>query len=146
MAIYFYLIAATCFFLDQLTKFLVRIYIVPGRPLNIIPGVLNLTYIKNVGAAFGILYGQTYFLLAVGVAVMAAVLYYHFRVPRDQKLIHVSLALIFGGSLSNFLDRLLNGYVMDMIDIRFWPVFNIADTVIVIGVAILLYEILTEKK
>ena len=77
---------------------------------------------------------------------MAVVLYYHFRVPRDQKLIQVSLALIFGGSISNFLDRLLNGYVIDMIDIRFWPVFNIADSVIVIGVVILLYEILTEKK
>lgn len=77
---------------------------------------------------------------------MAIVLYYHFKIPLRDKLTQIALALILGGSLSNFIDRLFMGYVIDMIDIRFWPVFNIADSLIVIGVGIILYKLFREKE
>lgn len=118
----------------------------PKEAIDLIPRVLRITYIKNVGAAFGIFYGQKYFLLAVGIVVMAIVLYYHFKIPLRDKLTQIALALILGGSLSNFIDRLFMGYVIDMIDFRFWPVFNIADSLIVIGVGIILYKLFREKE
>lgn len=114
-----YGIAALVFFLDRLSKMLV---------------VKRFDYITNYGAAFGILQHQTILFLVVGVAVSIALLYYIRRYSYPE------LGFLLGGTLGNLLDRMTQGYVIDFIDFKVWPSFNIADTFNTIAVILLIYR------
>jgi signal peptidase II len=110
--------------------------------IPVIKHVFYITYILNPGAAFGVLEHKTSFFLAVAVVMIAAVVYYYPRIPRHYKLLRVGIALMAGGAIGNVIDRIRTGYVVDFFDFRIWPVFNIADTAIVIGVCLIIYSIL----
>lgn len=126
--------------LDQITKLAVRRYLLPGESLPILPGIFHLSYVQNPGAAFGILKYQTGFFVGIAALVVVAIVFYAPRV--DPGLLSLALALELGGALGNLIDRLRFGYVVDFLDFRIWPVFNVADMAIVIGVGLIFLHLL----
>ena len=124
--------------IDQLVKGLVvgALHLNESRPL--IPGVLDLSYRQNHGVAFSALpHASAYLLVALNLLVIA--LFIGFMLPQlQQRSARIALALVCGGAVGNLIDRIRLGYVIDYLDFHFWPVFNLADTAIVIGVGLLL--------
>ncbi len=131
--------------LDQLTKFLVSSNFQVGQSLPA-EGFLRLTYVQNTGAAFGIFDGNTFVLAIVSGIALVLLGIFSFNLHRlpfgDTIIAHVALGLMIGGALGNLIDRLVLGYVVDFIDIGPWPVFNLADSAVVVGVGILVYLLL----
>ena len=130
-----------CFFvvvvLDQAIKYAVIANMQLGQSLPLIDGLVYATYVLNKGAAFSILQGQRWFFVVLTLVVLAIVLWFVRSVPKSDKLLRIALALFCGGALGNFIDRARFGAVTDFIDFRFFPVFNIADSCIVVGVILL---------
>lgn len=135
--------ALSVFFLDRLTKSLIQQYLVEGESLPVINGIFHFTYYRNPGAAFNVLAYRTQFFILITLAVLAIILFYYNKIPADRPYARTALALQFGGAAGNLFDRLFGGYVIDFLDFRVFPVFNIADSAIVIGVIILSWQILT---
>ncbi|MBI4497180.1 MAG: signal peptidase II [Chloroflexi bacterium] len=132
----FLAVALLIVLLDQVTKSAIRLTLAPGESLPA-DAPIRLTHVINTGAAFGLFTGQSAFLLlATAVGVGAILLYYAFP-PANSRLLDTALGLQFGGALGNLIDRVRQGYVTDFIDLRVWPVFNLADSAIVVGVAVL---------
>lgn len=131
--------------LDQLTKYLVHLGLAPNRSLPLIKNVLHLTYVQNRGAAFGLFQGKQFFFVIAGVVVIALIYYFHSKFRSDD-LLQIPLGMMLGGSAGNLLDRLARHYVVDFIDFRFWPVFNIADTCLNVGVGWLILVIIFKKE
>lgn len=113
----------------------------------VIPNLLNFTYVKNTGVAFGLFasHGQVsgpLILTLLGLAALGFVAYYFCLVPRSDRMLLVALALVIGGAVGNLTDRIMNGGVTDFIDFYFgtyhWHTFNIADTAISIGIGLML--------
>ena len=146
----FSIVSVIIFALDRITKTLVLHNVSPGSTIPIIPPMLNLTFVTNSGAAFGILQDKKLFFIIVTIIAMVAILYYFYTVYKVDKWSSWALSFVFGGAISNFYDRLTMGEVIDFIDVGTmrwrWPAFNIADTSICIGVMILIIVILFEKK
>jgi len=115
------------------------------QSIPLISNMLHLTYVQNTGAAFGLLGGWRAFLLVIGFVVIIAILYINAHLTKKDHL-HLPLAIILGGSIGNLLDRIFRSYVIDYIDFRVWPVFNLADIMINIGFLILIYQILFNKE
>jgi len=136
--LFFYLVAFFTLVLDQVSKFLILHY----QP-NWSVGFIDIIFLKNTGAGFGILQGWSLLLGVVSLLVAGAVVYYYSQVPK-QTLPQLFLGLFLGGVVGNALDRLLRSYVVDFIDLGFWPAFNIADAAITIG-AIGLIVVLWKK-
>lgn len=128
--------------LDQGTKYFVQNIMQEGQSIPVINDVFHITYVLNPGAAFGILANKTFFFILVSIFVISLVTYFYRSIPKHLWLLRVGLALQVGGALGNLIDRIRIGKVVDYFDFRFWPVFNIADMCIVIGVGVLLVEIL----
>ncbi|MCG3176367.1 MAG: Lipoprotein signal peptidase [Candidatus Omnitrophica bacterium] len=125
---------------DRLTKNRVREALSPGESLPVVPDVLHLTHIENTGAAFGMLRDATPFLSvfsALSVVALSAYLWIRSRGGRESGSSY-GWTLVLAGALGNLYDRLAYGHVVDMIDLRVWPVFNIADMSICCGVALVL--------
>lgn len=135
----FFLIAVTIVALDQLTKVIVR------RSLDLHESwpdedwILNIVNTKNSGAAFGILQGETTFLVVTSVIGLVAILVYYLFPPLEHGLLRVALALQLGGACGNLIDRVRTGEVTDFVNFQFWPAFNVADASISIGVATILW-------
>lgn len=145
--IIFFLIATGAILLDRVTKFAVARWMIVGQTIPIIKDVLHLTYVRNSGAAFGILQGRRWFLISMAAAVVIVILLYVWHV-RGNILMEVALGLMFAGALGNLFDRVVFGAVVDFIDFRLinFAIFNIADSAIVIGVALFALDILLEQK
>lgn len=143
--IFFFLTACLVVALDQISKFLIRAYLVPGQ--SVPPNApIRLTYVANTGGAFGMFGDQTFLLTIAGiVGVVAIILYYRYPLVGGT-LLRSGLGLQLGGAVGNLIDRLQRGYVTDFLDVRFWPVFNLADSAIVIGVSILTYSLLFSRR
>ncbi|MGN1279068.1 MAG: signal peptidase II [Limosilactobacillus sp.] len=131
--------------LDQLVKHWVTATIALGASHVTIPGVLALTNLHNSGAAWSMLQGQQWFFAIISVVAILIIGYLMIR-WRHQLSLMLGLALILAGTLGNFIDRLVNGYVVDMFELLFinFPVFNVADSCLTIGVLILIIAILRE--
>ncbi len=131
---------------DQLTKFLVSSFLRPAQSVPLIPSVVHLTYVQNTGAAFGLFRGYpgAFALLSIGVA--GWILLELRRSHVHHRRAPLELALILGGAIGNVIDRLRVGYVIDFLDLRVWPVFNVADSCITIGVGLLLWRTLVSKR
>jgi signal peptidase II len=135
-----YGIALSVFALDRLSKLWVEHTLVHRPPIRVIPGVLSLTYTTNSGGAFGIGRSAPWLFVGATVAVGAAIVIASLRPMRPS--VAVALGLILGGAAGNLTDRIVNGpalrgEVTDFIDFHVWPVFNLADTAIVIGAILL---------
>ena len=133
------LIVAAVMLVDQLSKqFIVRTMEV-GQSVTVISNFLYITYVRNPGAAFGMLPYQTAFFVVITVLVGAFIIFYYRLLAEDHKWLRLGLSLQLGGALGNLVDRLSEGYVVDFINFTIWPpVFNIADSAIVIGIGIFL--------
>lgn len=128
-------------FLDQLSKFIFSRFLSLNQSVLVIKGVFHLTLIHNRGAAFGILKNQVpVFVLASLFAVILIIR--AIRKHSGSALYRFALCLILAGALGNLIDRLAFGYVIDFLDFRVWPVFNLADSAITIGAGILGWQIL----
>ena len=141
-----YLFAFWAFILafDQITKAVVRntMYVGESIPAD---APVRLTYVRNTGSAFGLFPNQTLILTiaaAVGVIVIAFVLV---REGRASNLLATSLTMQLAGAIGNLIDRILYGYVVDFVDFRFWPVFNVADSSITIGFLLLAVALLFSR-
>ena len=131
-----YLVALVAFLLDRVTKSLVQHNLVLNTPDRLLGGVVYLTRTQNTGAAFsvGVTYG-IFFLLLAAVA-SASIIFYNRRIPTRETWLRVGLGMILGGAIGNALDRAVAGSVTDFIDLRWWPVFNLADSFIVVGAVV----------
>ena len=127
---------------DQITKILVVNSLVPGENIEIIKNIFNIIYTNNTGAAFSILLGKRIFLIVVAVLIIGVLLYYIKRNKIEKKIDIIALSFVIGGSLGNLIDRIVRGYVIDFISIKLgnynFPIFHVADILIVIGVFLLL--------
>ncbi|HMM20403.1 MAG TPA: signal peptidase II [Selenomonadales bacterium] len=128
--------------LDQLVKAYVQNHMTVGMSIPVIDGIFHITYVLNPGAAFSLLEHRTGFFIGVAVALFAAVLYFYPRIPQEYRLLRLGIGLQAGGAAGNLIDRMQTGYVVDFLDFRIWPVFNIADMAIVGGVGLILYSLL----
>jgi signal peptidase II len=132
-------IAAIVAAVDRVTKIYVeRRFGVGYGPRQIVDHVLFLTVTRNAGAAFGIFQNFTLGFLAISAVVMIGILIYYWYLPARDWTARVGLALVFGGAISNAYDRAVKGSVVDFIQLPHWPVFNVADSAVTVGVAVLL--------
>jgi signal peptidase II len=138
-------IGAIVFIADMLAKSAALHYLSPGRSLPLIPGILHLTLVHNTGAAFGVFRGGAPVFTAVSAAAIIAITLYAFKKKDMAFSVQLALGLIVGGSLGNLIDRLRVGHVIDFIDFRIWPVFNIADSCITIGAVMLAARMLCTR-
>jgi signal peptidase II len=126
---------------DQVTKRLAEDRLRDQRSVPVVDDILRLTYVENRGAAFGLLQDQTTFFVLVGILVIGVIAASYRYLPRSGFLLHLALGLQLGGAIGNLIDRIRQGYVVDFVDFGYranwWPVFNVADSAIVIGVALL---------
>jgi signal peptidase II len=125
---------------DQLSKLWVAGHLALNKSIPLIDGFLSLTYVRNRGAAFGILQGKGWFLMIMAAIVVSAMVYYNFRYspkPWGQ----FAMGLIVGGTIGNVIDRLFLGAVRDFFSIGWFAVFNVADMAITIGGALLVLYI-----
>ena len=125
-------------FSDQLTKFLIRKNFQLNESIPIIKNIFHLTYLNNTGSAFSLFQGYNLFFIIFSVIVILAVFYFIKKIKESQKLMQFAVGLLLGGTLGNFIDRIIYGKVTDFIDFRIWPVFNIADSAVTISVIILI--------
>ena len=118
--------------LDQLSKFFVSKYMVLGQSIPLIKNILHFTYILNTGAGFGILKGWNIILIFVSLIIIG-ILFFNIDKIIKEKKINIPIALVLGGAVGNLIDRIFLGHVIDFIDFRIWPAFNVADSCITIG-------------
>jgi len=132
--------------LDQATKAYVRATMSVGRSFPVIDGVFSLTHVENEGAAFGLFPGRIWLFVLVAVLVLAgiAAVWWHYR-PRVWYTV-MALGLIAAGALGNLIDRIASGHVTDFFEIHGWPVFNVADASLDVGVAIIVIWLLFMKE
>ena len=146
----FFALAVLILALDQLSKFLIVRVLPEGASFNILPGVFYLTHTTNTGAAFGVFPRATPVLALTALVAVVGIIVYALRASWPVTyLVGTALALPLGGATGNFLDRARLGYVVDFLDVRIgafsWPVFNVADSAICIGVGLLAYTALRSR-
>jgi signal peptidase II len=141
---YYYVTLVLCA-VDQLVKWLVQTKLVPFQTLGGLDGWISITYVQNRGAAFGMFESQTLFLIAVAGGVFLFTWMHRREIYKYPKFFQLGLAITLGGAFGNFIDRIRLGYVVDYLDINFWPVFNFADINIVLGVGLIVLTILSEN-
>ncbi|WP_066365146.1 signal peptidase II [Neobacillus fumarioli] len=146
----YYLIALFVILLDQLTKWLIVKNMFYGESIPVIDHVLYITSHRNRGAAWGILQGQMWLFYVITIIVIVAITYYLRKAAKGKPLFGMSLALMLGGAIGNFIDRVFRKEVVDFIHTYIFgynfPVFNIADSALVIGVALLIIQMLLDER
>ncbi|HNW39236.1 MAG TPA: signal peptidase II [Candidatus Omnitrophota bacterium] len=138
------IIVSSVILLDQITKFLAVRFLQLSVPVPLIKNFLNLTLVYNRGAAFGLFQNQFFWFVLVSLFAIGLI-FLNLKNKNNSIILKVSLSLILAGAIGNFIDRLRFGFVIDFIDLRVWPVFNIADSVITIAALVLTWELLFKK-
>ncbi len=146
----YYLLTFSILVLDHLTKWFIRTQFDFHRTVEIIPDYLRIIRVHNTGVAFGYFADvhaawKPYALAAMAVVAVIVIAIYSVRMPSDRTMLQLALATTMGGILGNFLDRIVHGFVVDFIEFHirdsfYWPTFNVADTAISIGIALLLID------
>ena len=145
-SLYFWIAAVVTIALDQYTKHLVSDGFVPGESRIVVPHALWFTFVQNRSGAFGLFGTQPWLLIAMALIVLA-VFWYAFRdLSARSRLVRLAFGAILGGALGNIVDRFHYTYVVDFIDLRWWPVFNVADSCISIGVGLLIIATLMPER
>ena len=144
---FFYILIALVVVVDQWVKYYIRTHMSMGESIPLIDGVINLSYTRNPGAAFGILEGHTWFFILSTLVVLAAVIYYRIRGDlKGRPLMEMGVALLVGGAIGNAIDRVMHGLVTDFFEFQFvhFAIFNVADVAINIGVGLMALSILLD--
>lgn len=144
------IVFAASVILDQITKMWAVNTLKNGHSIKIIGNFLRFTYAENRGAAFSILQDQRMFFIIVTIIMLAVLAYIYFKFKNITKLSKLSIVMIAGGAIGNFIDRVRLGYVVDFIDVRFgnfynFPIFNIADSFVVCGTVLMIILILFNR-
>lgn len=131
--------------IDQISKLFIVKYLKPIGTIPIIRNFFHLTYVENKGAAFGMLQNKTFFFIIITIIVGTILVYSIVKIP-GSTLYKITLSIILGGAIGNLIDRVRLGYVIDFIDFKFFPaVFNLADSMIVVGAFILGYLLIFKE-
>lgn len=151
MRIVFFLVAIVVFVIDYITKRWIVVNMELREEFSIIGDFFLITSHRNRGAAFGILQDQRLFFIIITVVILAGILWYaHIMREKGSKTLLIGLALVLGGAAGNFVDRVRFGEVVDFFKFNFgsytFPIFNIADSAIVIGVGLILLDTLLEAR
>lgn len=144
----YYLIAFVLVVIDQLTKWGIVQNFELYEEKVIIPGFFSLFYIQNEGAAWGIFQGKMMFFYIITLLVVGYLIYMFHQEKNVTKLVGISFSLILSGAVGNFIDRLVNGYVVDMFRLDFidFPIFNIADVCLTVGVILMMIHVIFFEK
>lgn len=128
--------------IDQVSKIIVINNLTNNKSVEVIKSFFYLTYTNNTGAAFSILTGKRILLILVSLIVIGILIYYIKKTKIEKKINKIALSLVIGGSIGNLIDRIIKGAVIDFLDFKIfgynYPIFNLADTFIVLGVFLLL--------
>lgn len=137
-----FVVTGIVFCIDWSSKFYVKLNLSPGASVPIINDFFYLTYLKNRGIIFGLFFPPTISVIVVSGIIIAVLLFLLGKISLKSRWQKISLGLLWGGLLANFFDRFWDGNVVDFLNFRFWPVFNVADITICIGAVLLFIEIL----
>ena len=142
------IIAALLVVCDQLVKYWIVSNLSLGEAMNVIPNVFSLTYYQNSGAAWSILQGQMWFFAIVTFVAVPLCIWLLWKNRRGSKFYSLALGLVIAGALGNFIDRMRLGYVVDMFQTDFinFPIFNVADMCLTIGVVMVFIYALFEER
>ncbi|GAC42895.1 signal peptidase II [Paenibacillus popilliae] len=148
---WYYLIALIVFLIDQGTKWIIATRLTLYEQIPVIGNFFFITSHRNTGAAFSILEDQRWFFVIVTIVVAMGIIWYMYKIRHQQgHILPIGLSLILGGALGNFLDRLLTGEVVDFLEFNFgaytFPIFNVADMGITIGVSLVLLDAMLSVK
>jgi len=143
--ILFLILSIAVVIFDQTLKSAVRDFMYPGQSIPLLKNFFNITYVRNLGAGFGIFQGKTNLLIWFALIVIGIILFNYEKIIEKISL-QISSALILGGTVSNLIDRIFLGFAVDYLDFRFWPVFNVGDSCITIGALILIIHLIKQEK
>lgn len=135
---WFFAAALITFLADQVSKSAVRDLLPLGSSVPVLPNVLHITHTQNPGAAFGLLPNATMLLIVIALFVSAIFLWLG-RQGFDRRRVAIATGMMLGGAVGNLIDRIRFGAVTDFIDLKVWPIFNIADTALTIGAMLFLW-------
>lgn len=146
-------LSVLAFILDQLSKIWIDSNMSLYQSISVLPG-FNITYVHNYGAAFSLLSEaggwQRWFFAVLAATISIGIIVWIKKLQQHETLSAISLSLILGGAIGNLVDRVMYGYVIDFFDVYYqtwhWPVFNIADSAITVGVVVMLYESFVQKE
>jgi signal peptidase II len=148
--VFYYIIAAIIIVIDQISKWLIVKNMELGENITIIENFLYITSHRNRGAAWGILQGQMWFFYIITAVVIIGMIYYIQKYTKENKVMGIALGLMLGGAIGNFIDRLFRKEVVDFINTYIFsydfPIFNVADSALCVGVALLFIQMLLEGK
>lgn len=140
------IVAALLIGVDQFTKYLALTSLKPVGSITFVEGFMDFTFVENRGVAFGMFSGQKWFILLLTGVIVAVMVYYFIRLPHSKQYnwVRGAMVLVLAGALGNMIDRIFRGYVVDFFEFTFfdWPVFNVADIYVVVGVILLAILIL----
>lgn len=147
------LLAPVVLIIDQLTKFYIDRTMKLYQSIPVVDGLFSITYLRNKGAAFSFLSNASwripFFILATFIAIVAIIIAFY-KLRDDQRFAAFSLTLILSGALGNLIDRIRLGEVIDFLDVYWrshhWPAFNVADSAICVGVALLALDMFLEER
>ncbi|MED3646151.1 signal peptidase II [Halalkalibacterium halodurans] len=146
----YYIVALVIILLDQWTKWLVVRHMEIGESIPLIDSVLYLTSHRNKGAAFGILEGQMWLFYIITSIVVIGIVYYMEKEAKHDRVFATALALILGGAIGNFIDRIFRGEVVDFVNTYIFtynfPIFNVADSALCVGVGILFLKMIRDER
>lgn len=145
----FFLIAVIAFVIDQATKYWIATSLSINEQIPVIGNFFLITSHRNRGAAFGILQDQRWFFVIVTTVVLIGLVWYMLKIRKSEnRLLQTALSLVLGGAVGNFFDRALTGEVVDFLQFNFgsytFPIFNVADSCIVIGVGLIILDSILE--
>lgn len=132
--------------IDQITKYMALTQLKPIGTMPWISGFMDFTFVENRGVAFGMFSGQRWFILLLTGVITVGLLAYYYKLPKtkEYRFVRVAMLMVFAGAIGNMIDRIFRGYVVDFFEFTFvsFPVFNMADIFVVVGVSILAFLIL----
>ncbi len=142
------IIAVAVILIDQLSKLFIVSNVSLYEHFTFIPGIIDIAYVKNTGAAFSILNDHTWLLGALSIIVSLLIILYMVKTKPMDKLTVISAGLVLGGALGNGIDRIVRQYVVDFIEFSFinFPVFNVADIAITVGACLIILSIIISEK
>lgn len=124
--------------IDQITKYIAKSNLELNQSIPIINDLFHITLTTNTGAGFGLLRENNSLILFITIIILGFILFYYDKFPKKGKE-QISIVLIVSGALSNLFDRIFLGHIIDFIDFKIWPIFNIADVSITLGVIYLIF-------
>ena len=142
----YFFVSIITLLIDILSKSAAVKLLMPLKSVEVIKNILSLTYLENKGIAFGMFAGRRLLFVIISFFILVAVLFAIFKTPKDQRSVFLKLggAFVVSGAIGNLIDRILKGYVVDFIEVKFidFPVFNVADIAVCVGAAMLIIHFL----